>query len=196
MVTGGINMNKKTEYPVNYETFKESILKKFVDGDWKYNTNFTREQKQEFIDEHNFDFTESYKEECENYDQGNKNVFTTPEDTSKYIYGLLFDCEHYFNSKNTSRQSSKSMNDGKYPMDYDDFEEKLGELFPLVAQQLYTDINNDMAVDDWNKFIKEESSQTFTYNELCEEYDKGNKVAFSEERMRKIASEIADWIYF
>lgn len=62
-------MRENRKYPVTYNTFKNRILEFFLEKDWNYNTTFTREQKQEFLDNHELDFTESYNEECQNYDK-------------------------------------------------------------------------------------------------------------------------------
>ena len=144
-------MNKEKTYPVTYNVFKNRILEYFLEKDWDYNTKFTKEQKQEFLDNHNFDFKESYREECDNYDNGFKNVFTTPEDTHKYILGLLFDCEMYFNSKENEESQKSEIDESKYPMTYKEFENTLGELFIERAPKMYRTVSTERAKEGWKK---------------------------------------------
>ena len=202
MAYGGIRMNKEKTYPVTYNVFKNRILEYFLEKDWDYNTKFTKEQKQEFIDNHNFDFKESYREECDNYDNGFKNVFTTPEDTHKYILGLLFDCEMYFNSKENEESQKSEIDESKYPMTYKEFENTLGELFVEDAPKMYRDVSTEDAEREWQKFLKEEGPFNRIYEEYCEMYDNPSKRDVSKEEVftRPIIGRqtysMVQWVFF
>jgi len=197
-------MNEEKTYPVSYDTFKNNILKYFLEKDWEYNTKFTKEQKQEFIDEHKFDFRESYQEECDNYDNGFKNVFTTPKDTYKYILGLLFDCEMYFNSKGNeeSRKSELDVDESKYPMAYKEFEKTLGELFIDKAPKMYRDVSTEEAKEGWQEFLKEQGPFYNTYKDYCEMYDNPSKrdvskdEVFSKPIIGRQTYSMVQWVYF
>ena len=195
-------MNKEKTYPVTYNVFKNRILEYFLEKDWDYNTKFTKEQKQEFIDNHNFDFKESYREECDNYDNGFKNVFTTPEDTHKYILGLLFDCEMYFNSKENEESQKSEIDESKYPMTYKEFENTLGELFVEDAPKMYRDVSTEDAEREWQKFLKEEGPFNRIYEEYCEMYDNPSKRDVSKEEVftRPIIGRqtysMVQWVFF
>ncbi len=164
-------MNKEKTYPVTYIVFKNRILEYFLEKDWEYNTKFTKEQKQEFLDNHNFDFKESYREECDNYDKGLLNVFTTPEDAHKYILGLLFDCESYFNSKEVDESQKSEIDESKYPMTYEEFEKLVGKIFVRDAPKQFTDVTVEEAKQGWKQYLKENGDVRFTYEERCEMYD-------------------------
>ena len=195
-------MNKEKTYPVTYNVFKNRILEYFLEKDWDYNTKFTKEQKQEFVDNHNFDFKESYREECDNYDNGFKNVFTTPEDTHKYILGLLFDCEMYFNSKENEEPQKSEIDESKYPLTYKEFENTLGELFVEDAPKMYRDVSTEDAEREWKKFLKEEGPFNRVYEEYCEMYDHPSKRDVSKEEVftRPIIGRqtysMVQWVFF
>ena len=197
-------MNEEKTYPVSYDTFKNNILKYFLEKDWEYNTKFTKEQKQEFIDEHKFDFRESYQEECDNYDKGFINVFTTPKDTYKYILGLLFDCEMYFNSKGNeeSQKSELDVDESKYPMTYKEFEKRLGELFIDKAPKMYRDVSTEEAKEEWQNFLKEQGPFYNTYKEYCEMYDNPSKrdvpkeEVFSRPIIGRQTYSMVQWVFF
>lgn len=194
-------MSKKT-YPVTYETFKNKLLEQFLEKNWDYNTKFTKEQKQEFIENHNFDFTESYQEECDNYDKGLLNVFTTPEDAHKYILGLLFDCEMYFNSKEMDKSQKSGIDESKYPMTYMEFEKTLGELFIETAPTMYTDVSTEDAKQGWQDFLKEQGPFYSTYRDYCEMYDDPSKRdvpqedVFSKSIIGRQTYSMVQWVYF
>ena len=194
-------MSKKT-YPVTYETFKNKLLEQFLEKNWDYNTKFTKEQKQEFIENHNFDFTESYQEECDNYDKGLLNVFTTPEDVHKYILGLLFDCEMYFNSKEMDKSQKSGIDESKYPMTYMEFEKTLGELFIETAPTMYTDVSTEDAKQGWQDFLKEQGPFYSTYRDYCEMYDDHSKRdvpqedVFSKSIIGRQTYSMVQWVYF
>ena len=195
-------MNDKKTYPVSYDTFKNNILKYFLEKDWSYNTEFTKEQKQEFIDNHNFDFRESYQEECDNYDDGLLNVFTTPEDTRKYVMGLLFDCENYFNSKETLESQKSDVDESKYPMTYNEFEKVLGELFVERAPKMYRDVSTEEAKEGWQNFLKEQGPFYDTYKDYCEMYDNPSKrdvpkeEVFSKTIIGRQTYSMVQWVFF
>lgn len=195
-------MNDKKTYPVSYDTFKNNILKYFLEKDWSYNTEFTKEQKQEFIDNHNFDFRESYQEECDNYDDGLLNVFTTPEDTRKYVMGLLFDCENYFNSKETLESQKSDVDESKYPMTYNEFEKVLGELFVERAPKMYRTVSTERAKEGWRNFLKEQGPFYDTYKDYCEMYDNPSRSdvpreeVFSRNNIGKNTYSMVQWVYF
>jgi len=202
MGNGGIRMNDEKTYPVTYDTFKNRILEYFLEKDWDYNTHFTKEQKQEFIDKHNFDFKESYEEECENYDKGLLNVFTTPEDTHKYVLGLLFDCEMYFNSKENNESQKSTIDESKYPMTYQEFENVLKESFIERAQDTYRDVTLDDAKEGWETFLKEEGPFHRIYNDYCEMYDYPSKrdvpkeEVFSKPIIGRQTYSMVQWVFF
>ena len=195
-------MNDKKTYPVSYDTFKNNILKYFLEKDWSYNTEFTKEQKQEFIDNHNFDFRESYQEECDNYDDGLLNVFTTPEDTHKYVMGLLFDCENYFNSKETLESQKSDVDESKYPMTYNEFEKVLGELFVERAPKMYRDVSTEEAKEGWQNFLKEQGPFYDTYKDYCEMYDNPSRSdvpkeeVFSKTIIGRQTYSMVQWVFF
>ena len=195
-------MNEEKTYPVTYNTFKNRILEYFLEKDWDYNTKFTKEQKREFIDNHNYDFTESYEEECNNYDKGFKNVFTTPEDTHKYILGLLFDCEMYFNSKENNESQKSTIDESKYPMTYQEFENVLKESFIERAQDTYRDVTLDDAKEGWETFLKEEGPFHRIYNDYCEMYDHSSKrdvpkeEVFSKPIIGRQTYSMVQWVFF
>lgn len=195
-------MNDKKTYPVSYDTFKNNILNYFLEKDWEYNTKFTKEQKQEFIDNHNFDFRESYQEECDNYDNGLLNVFTTPTDTQKYVMGLLFDCEMYFNSRETEKSQKLEIDESKYPMTYKEFEKTLGELFVEDAPKMYKDVSTGEAKREWLNFLKEQGPFYNTYKEYCEMYDNPSKrdvpkdKVFSRPIIGRQTYSMVQWVFF
>ena len=161
-------MRENRKYPVTYNTFKNRILEFFLEKDWNYNTTFTREQKQEFLDNHELDFTESYNEECQNYDKGLLNCFDTPSETHKYILGLLFDCEKYYAPQEAAKQSPKNKG---YSMTYDEFEEKFLELLVKSATEQYN-VSEQQVKKDFDNFVKENSdSVRYDYRERCQMYD-------------------------
>ena len=197
-----IILNEEKTYPVTYNTFKKRILEYFLEKDWDYNTKLTKEQKQEFLDNHNYDFKESYEEECNNYDKGFKNVFTTPEDTHKYILGLLFDCEQYYNSKEDNESHKSKIDENKYPMTYKEFENTLGELFIAKAQKMYRDVTQEEAEEGWKTFLKEEGPFHRIYEDYCEMYDHPYKTDVSKEEVfskpiigRQTYS-MVQWVFF
>jgi len=166
-------MGENKKYPVSYNTFKNRILEFFLEKDWEYNTKFTREQKQEFLDNHEIDFQESYDEECQNYDKGLHNVFDTPGDTHKYILGLLFDCEMYFASKTLPEESTKKkvIDETKYPMTFKQFKEKMIELLIRDAGKI-SNVPPEQVPLDVEEFLKEQPTYlSDIYQECCEEYD-------------------------
>lgn len=195
-------MNEEKTYPVTYNTFKNKILEYFLEKDWEYNTKFTKEQKQEFIDNHNFDFKESYQEECDNYDKGLLNVFTTPTDTHKYILGLLFDCEMYFNSKETDETQKSEIDESKYPMTYKEFENTLGELFIERAPKMYRTVSTERAKEGWKNFLKEQGPFYNTYKDYCEMYDDSTKrdvpkeEVFTKPSIGRQTYSMVQWVYF
>lgn len=193
-------MNEEKTYPVTYETFKNRIINNFLEKDWEYGGHLTRQQKQEFIDKHDIDFKEDYAEECENYDKGFLNVFTTPQDTHKYILGLLFDCEMYFNSKKTVKSLKSKIDESKYPMTYKEFEKALGEAFVKNAPKRFWDVTEDEARKDWENFLEEDGSQRYIYEELCKRYDKTDEKnkerIFSDESLAASVSPLIEWVYF
>ena len=195
-------MNNEKTYPVTYNVFKNRILEYFLEKEWDYNTKFTKEQKQEFIDNHNFDFKESYEEECDNYDKGLLNVFSTPEDTHKYVMGLLFDCEMYFNSKENEESQKSEIDESKYPMTYKEFENTLGELFIERAPKMYRTVSTERAKEGWLNFLKEQGPFNRIYEEYCEMYDNPSKrdVAKKEVFTRQIIGRqtysMVQWVFF
>jgi len=196
-------MNENT-YPVSYDQFKNRIIEFFIEKDWNYNTKFSKEQKIEFIENSNIDFRESYQEECANYDNGYLNVFTTPEDTHKYIMSLLFECEMYFISKTSQAESKKrnEIDESKYPMTYKEFERILGELFIKMAPTMYRDVTTEDAKHGWQDFLKENGSLYSLYEDYCEMYDYPSKSdvpkeeVFSENNIGKNTYSMVQWVYF
>ena len=195
-------MNNEKTYPVTYNVFKNRILEYFLEKEWDYNTKFTKEQKQEFIDNHNFDFKESYEEECDNYDKGLLNVFSTPEDTHKYVMGLLFDCEMYFNSKENEESQKSEIDESKYHMTYNEFENTLGEIFIERAPKMYRTVSTERAKEGWLNFLKEQGPFNRIYEEYCEMYDNPSKrdVAKKEVFTRQIIGRqtysMVQWVFF
>lgn len=196
-------MNENT-YPVSYDQFKNRIIEFFIEKDWNYNTKFSKEQKIEFIENSNIDFRESYQEECANYDNGYLNVFTTPEDTHKYIMGLLFECEMYFISKTSQAESKKrnEIDESKYPMTYNEFEKTLGELFIEKAPTMYRDVSTERAKEGWRNFLKEEGPFNEVYEEYCEMYDNPSKrdvpkeEVFTKTIIGRQTYSMVQWVYF
>jgi len=191
-------MNK---YPVDYDTFKNRILQSFLKHDWKYTTKFTKKQKEEFINKHNFDFRESYEEECQNYDNGFENVFDKPEDTHKYILGLLFDCDQYYNSKQRE-EPVKEVDEGRYPVTYNEFEEIIRKLFIRDAPKQFTDVTTRDAEDGWKQYLEENGDVRDTYEERCEMYDNPSSnipkdKVFTEEALSAgPVYYMIQWVYF
>lgn len=168
---------EKNTYPVSYDVFKKRILEFFIEKDWNYHTQFTKEEKLEFVESRNFDFMESYQKECENYDNGYLNVFTTPEDTHKYILGLLFDCDMYFISKTTESESEKvdKIDENKYPLTYVEFKKKMIELLIDNAGSI-SNVPPEDVPEDVEDFLKEDPNYIINvYRDCCEEYDKARK---------------------
>lgn len=196
-------MNENT-YPVSYDQFKNRIIEFFIEKDWNYNTKFSKEQKIEFIENSNIDLGESYQEECANYDNGYLNVFTTPEDTHKYIMGLLFECEMYFISKTSQAESKKrnEIDESKYPMTYNEFEKTLGELFIEKAPTMYRDVSTERAKEGWRNFLKEEGPFNEVYEEYCEMYDNPSKrdvpkeEVFTKTIIGRQTYSMVQWVYF
>lgn len=170
-------MKNENEYPITYDQFKKGILNAFLEKDWKYNRKFTKDEKQEFVDNNNFDFKESYEEECNNYDEGLLNVFDTPDDINKYIMGLLFDCEMYFNSKESQKApEEKKIDESKYPMTYNEFKGKITELYIKLAKRKWND-SEETAINDLNNYFREYDTDELwsDYVDCCEWYDKSLK---------------------
>lgn len=196
-------MNENT-YPVSYDQFKNRIIEFFIEKDWNYNTKFSKEQKIEFIENSNIDFRESYQEECANYDNGYLNVFTTPEDTHKYIMGLLFECEMYFISKTSQAESKKrnEIDESKYPMTYSEFEKTLGELFVERAPKMYRTVSTERAKEGWRNFLKEQGPFYDTYKDYCEMYDNPSKrdvakeEVFTKTIIGRQTYSMVQWVYF
>jgi len=199
-------MNEEKRYPISYNTFKNRIIEYFIEKDWDYNTKFTKEQKIEFIENNKIDFKKSYKEECDNYDKGLLNVFTTPEDTHKYILGLLFDCEQYHNSKEDDKTQKPKIDESKYPLTYKEFENILGELFIKRAQGMYKDVTQEDAEEGWKTFLKEEGPFHRIYKEHCEMYDHSSKrdvpkeevftKSIIERETSTIVYSMVQWVFF
>lgn len=196
-------MNENT-YPVSYDQFKNRIIEIFIEKDWNYNTKFSKEQKKEFIENSNINFWESYQEECANYDNGYLNVFTTPEDTHKYIMGLLFECEMYFISKTSQAESKKpdEIDESKYPMIYKEFEKILGELFVEDAPKMYKNVSTEEAKEGWKNFLKEQGPFNEVYEEYCEMYDNPSKrdvakeEVFTKTIIGRQTYSMVQWVYF
>ena len=178
MGDGGIRMKNDKKYPVSYEQFKDTLLRVFLERDWEYDRKFTKEEKQEFIDNNNFDFKESYEWECKNYDAGRLNAFDTPEDAHKYIMGLLLDCEMYFASKESSEKvtTAGGIDESKYPMTYNEFKNKIMELYVKAAKKRWND-SEEVARNDLKSYFKEYDTDELwsDYVNCCEWYDKSLK---------------------
>lgn len=169
-------MKEKT-YPVSYEVFKKRIIEIFIETEWDYITKFTKEEKVEFVENTDLNFKDSYKEECENYDKGFINVFTTPEDTHKYVMGLLFECDMYFASKTSKSESCKldEIDESKYPLTFKQFKEKMIELLIKSAGSI-SNIPAEKVPQDVEEFLKEQPTYLIdTYKECCQQYDNASK---------------------
>ena len=157
-------------YPKSYDEFKEAIIKAFVENEWQYNgTVYSKKEKQEFINNHNFDFKESYEEECENYDEGRINVFENPEEAQYHILGLLYECSNYLNSTHT--ESYKKV-ENEYPMTFDEFKKILVESF--IERSKNHGINKEDALNNLENYYKEHDPSRLKtdYVESCHYYDK------------------------
>ena len=161
------------EYPLTYTQVRDKLLDMFVNYDWEYKRDFTKEQKQEFLDNFNFDFHEAYRDECRNYDEGRPNIFTGDEGVY-YILGLLEECNLYYISKETIEDTSeeKVIDESKYPMTYEQFKEKILEILIRNVSQQYGD-SAEKITEDYNKYLNEVSPKHvwYDYVERCEMYD-------------------------
>lgn len=159
------------ENKYTYTEFKNKLLHEFLETNDKYTRNLTRQEKQEFINQNNFDFHEAYKTETRNLEQGNQNIFETPEETQKYVKGLLFDCEVYYtDQESTKAETGDNM---KYPMTYEEFKDKITELYVDVARRRWND-SRETALADLERYFKEYDTDRLKsdYHDCCELYDK------------------------
>jgi|GEM_PF-1600729 len=167
-----ISAYDESKYPMTYEEFKENFLKVFVEREWEYNRNFSCEEKQEFVNNHDFDFHEYYNEECEKYDKKERNIFESSEDKLYPVDRLLFDCDMYYISKEVIKEESEELNidESKYPMNYQEFKEKMiGSLFKHTN---HYKMSKDEVISDLIEFFENDPRYLlYSYREKCEEYD-------------------------
>ena len=162
----------ESKYPMTYEQFKEHFLKVFVERDWNYDRNFSCEEKQEFVDKHDFDFHNYYNEECEKYDKKEHNIFENSEDKLYPVDTLIFDCDMYFISKEVLKEESEELNidESKYPMTYNIFKEKMIGL--LIKHTNHYKMSKEEVTADLMEFFKNEHDYLLSsYSEKCEKYD-------------------------
>ena len=158
-------------YPMTYEEFKNKILTLFLENDWEFRREFTREEKQEFVDNHNFDYHESYRDECRNYDEGNINVFDNHGDAFKYIMGLLDDCDMYFYRKTHPRKELEKVDESKYPMTYNEFYKILREKLLEDAIEI-RGVPEEEAKERIDACFKPDTDDGYIYYlQSCEDYD-------------------------
>lgn len=162
---------------MSYEEFKNKILKLFLENEWEYHKKFTREEKQEFIDNHEFDthvfdYHEAYMNECKNYDEGKANAFNNNDEASRYMRGLLDDCDLYFFSKAYPLVGYEKIDESKYPMSYKEFYKILRENL-LVNAVEYMKVPEDEAKKRIDHYFRPESDDGYGYYlKSCEIYDK------------------------
>ena len=159
-------------YLLTDEEFKNKMLTLLLENDWEFRREFTREEKQEFIDNHNFDYHESYREECRNYDESNINVFDNHDDAFKYILGLLDDCNMYFYRKTHPRKELEKVDESKYPMSYKEFYKILREKLLENAIE-YRGVPEEEAKETINSNFKQGTDDGYIYYlKSCKAYDK------------------------
>ena len=166
-------------YPLTYEEFKNKILTLFLENEWEYHKKFTKKEKQEFIDNHDFDYHESYRKECMNYDEKNINVFDNQKEVSGYMRGLLDDCDLYLYRKTHPQKELEKVDESKYPMTYNEF-------YKILREKLLEDAIENRGVPE--EEAKERINSNFKpgtddgyifYLKSCKAYDyksKGNPV--------------------
>lgn len=116
--------------------------------------------------------------------------------------GLLFDCENYFNSKETLESQKSDVDESKYPMTYNEFEKVLGELFVERAPKMYRTVSTERAKEGWRNFLKEQGPFYDTYKDYCEMYDNPSRSdvpreeVFSRNNIGKNTYSMVQWVYF
>ena len=153
---------------MNYEEFKNKILNLFInDSEVIYEQDYTKKEKQEFIDNNTFDYHQAYEEECEEYDNGDKTVFQD-DNLKTYLLNLSFECHLYHQAKN---QSTKENKNTKYPMTLDEFTEKVTEELIKDCNKIYGD-SREATLKDLDEALSEDSTLiSAEYMRYCDIYD-------------------------
>lgn len=162
----------ESKYPLTYEQFKEHLLRIFVEREFDYDRTFSCEEKQEFVDNHDFDFHEYYNSECEKYDKNQPNLLELSEDQIYPVDALFFDCDIYYISKEVLKEESEEVNidESKYPLTYSLFKEKMiGSLIKHTNRYV---MSKDEVISDLIEFFENDPEYLlYSYHKKCEEYD-------------------------
>ena len=163
----------ESKYPMTYEEFKEQLLKIFIEQDWTYDRKFSREDKKEFVDCHEFDFHDHYNKECEKYDSNKTNFFEKNDEYEIPIKKLLFDCDIYHITKELSGTSHelKKVAESSYPLNYQEFKEKMIGLL-IKKTQHYKIPKKEVLSDLKREFNDDPDCLLHYYRSQCEDYDK------------------------
>jgi len=154
---------------MNYDSFKNKIIELFLnDKEIIYEKEYSKEEKQEFIDNHKFDYHESYEDECKAYDKGDKTVFQI-NNLKAYLFNLAFECFLYHTAKN---QSAKDIVEELYPMTLNEFTEKVTDELIKECHNIYGD-DRETTLKDLNKALEDDPTIiSAQYRSYCNDYDK------------------------
>jgi len=184
---------------MNYETYKEKILKLFLEDDEvTYEQEYTRDEKQEFLDENTFDYHEAYEAECRAYDKGDVDVFGD-DNLKSYLFNLAFECHLYHQNKEGDDVESVKAD---YPMTLSEFTEKVTEELVKVCHNVYGD-SRETTLNDLDKALEEDSSLiSAEYDRYCYTYDKASgrdddfPVDYPFNDLGNAVYSIRMWLYF
>jgi len=108
----------------------------------------------------------------------------------------------YFNSKKNNESQKSTIDESKYPMTYQEFENVLKESFIERAQDTYRDVTLDDAKEGWETFLKEEGPFHNIYEDYCEMYDYPSKrdvpkeEVFSKPIIGRQTYSMVQWVFF
>lgn len=183
---------------MTYEKFKNTILDLFINNDdIYYEKKYSKKERQEFVDNNNFDYKDAYKEECNAYDEGDKTVFEK-ENLETYLINLSFECFIYHGSKD---EPVKEIDESEYPMTLDEFTEKVTEKLIEDCHNIYGD-DRETTLGDLNNALQEDSTLiSAEYDRYCDIYD--NSLGRSDvseiypfDKLSNAVYAIRMWLYF
>ena len=153
---------------MNYEEFKNKILNLFInDSEVIYEQDYTKKEKQEFIDNNTFDYHQAYERECKEYGGGDKTVFQD-DNLKTYLLNLSFECHLYHQIKKQPMQENKNT---EYPMTLDEFTEKVTEELIKDCNKIYGD-SRETTLKDLDEALSEDSTLiSAEYIGYCDIYD-------------------------
>lgn len=156
---------------MNYDEFKEKIIKAFHDIKWHY-LSFTDKEKEEFINKGNPDFHNYYENDYMKLEDAS--IKEQELLISRIALNLFDECDSYFNDtpiKNFSDNEVEKVDESKYPMSFKEFMKTYKR---LLIEDAVNDrgVSEDTAKKDIDSLFKDGTDDGYnTYKKHCDAYD-------------------------